>query len=141
MHLSLSQIILVYLWYIYGVYWKIFAYLFLSSLGDLLFSKLFPFLLLVLVSLELGLTVLAVLDLLILFGFLDALLLLLLFSPIANLTFWELAGLLRWLVSLTGGALAIAWKIDWSLSNQTGTYNPWPLFCQFSEVETPMTLL
>ena len=87
MHLSLSQIILVYLWYIYGVYWKIFAYLFLSSLGDLLFSKLFPFLLLVLVSLELGLTVLAVLDLLILFGFLDALLLLLLFSPIANLTF------------------------------------------------------
>mgnify|MGYP001500133440 CR=1 FL=1 len=61
------------------------TYLFLSSLGDLLLSRLFPFLFLV-VSLEFGLTLVAVFDLL---GFNEVLLdiLLLLVPSMAKRTF------------------------------------------------------
>ena len=95
---------------------EIYTNLFLSSLGDLLFSKLFPFLLLVLVILELGLAeeLLAVLDLLSLFGLFFrefARLLPFSFEFMANFTlFCELAGLRTKLASLTGGALAMVCK-------------------------------
>lgn len=82
--------------------------LFLSSLGDLLLSRLFPFLFLV-VSLEFGLTLVAVFDLL---GFNEVLLdiLLLLVPSMAKRTFWDpLLPVVRLVLpkSLTGGALAI----------------------------------
>ena len=78
-----------------------FSDLFPSSLGDLLFSKLLP--LRFRVSLEFGLTFVAVLDLLALMDLLD-----ILFMPsMANLTFCELSGLRVGFGSLTGGALAM----------------------------------